>query len=112
MARLYSNENFPQPVVMKLREQGHDVLTIADTGHAGRSWPDREVLTFAHRDGRALLTLNRRHFIRLHHENPLHSGIIVCTVDPDFDAFAGRIHTAVGKHKDLKGVLIRVNRPH
>jgi hypothetical protein len=32
MARLYSNENFPLPVVEKLRELGHDVLTIQETG--------------------------------------------------------------------------------
>lgn len=32
MARLYSNENFPLPVVEKLRTLGHDVLTIQETG--------------------------------------------------------------------------------
>ena len=74
MARIYANENFPMPVVVELRGRGHDILTLADTGHAGRSWPDRDVLSFAHRDGRALLTLNRRHFVRLHQEHPLHSG--------------------------------------
>ncbi|MEX2142615.1 MAG: DUF5615 family PIN-like protein [Pirellulales bacterium] len=111
MARLYANENFPLPVVVKLRERDHDVLTITDTGHAGRSWPDHEVLVFAKRDGRALLTHNRRHFIRLHQEDPVHSGIIACTVDADFVALAERIHAAIGEHTSLEGVLIRVNRP-
>jgi len=35
MARLYSNENFPMPVVAELRNFGHDVLTIQETGKAG-----------------------------------------------------------------------------
>jgi hypothetical protein len=29
MAQFYSNENFPLPVVDKLRELGHDVLTTS-----------------------------------------------------------------------------------
>ena len=32
MARLYANENFPQPVVETLRRLGHDILTTHDTG--------------------------------------------------------------------------------
>jgi hypothetical protein len=32
MARLYSNENFPLPVVEKLRALGHDVLTVQEAG--------------------------------------------------------------------------------
>src|SRR5688500_15944912 len=111
MARLYANENFPLPVVEELRGRGHDVLTITDTGHAGRSWPDQEVLVFAHRDSRALLTHNRRHFIRLHQESQSHSGIIVCTVDADFGGLADRIDAAIGEHANLEGVLIRINRP-
>jgi hypothetical protein len=34
MARLYSNEHFPFPVVEELRRLGHDVLTIQETGQA------------------------------------------------------------------------------
>ncbi len=32
MALLYSNENFPIPVVQELRKLGHDVVTIQETG--------------------------------------------------------------------------------
>jgi hypothetical protein len=32
MTRLYSNVNFPLPVVEKLRALGHDVLTIQEAG--------------------------------------------------------------------------------
>ena len=111
MMRLYSNENFPLPAVEKLRALGHDVLTIQETGKADQALPDEKVLEFATAENRAVLTLNRRHFIRLHRERPEHAGIIVCTVDPDFAAQAERIHQAIGKQTSLHGQLIRVNRP-
>ena len=40
MARLYSNENFPYPVVEELRRLGHDVQTTLETGQAGQPMPD------------------------------------------------------------------------
>jgi predicted nuclease of predicted toxin-antitoxin system len=111
MAKLYSNENFPLPVVEELRRLGHDVLTIQETGKAGQAIKDEVVLEHAVADDRALLTLNRAHFIRLHGERPEHDGIIVCTVDADFAGQAARIHAAVEAAGDLRGQLIRVNRP-
>lgn len=111
MARLYSNENFPLPVVEELRRLGHDVLTMYDSGTSDLGVPDVEVLKIAVRDNRALLTLNRRHFIALHQEAADHCGIVVCTVDPDFLGQAQRIDQAIGSEPDLSGKLIRVNRP-
>ena len=84
MARLYANENFPLPAVQELRRLGHDVLTIQQTGRAEQAVPDEEVLAFAKTQSRAVITLNRKHFARLHRQQPDHSGIIVCTFDPDF----------------------------
>jgi hypothetical protein len=112
MARLYSNENFPQPVVERLRELGHDVTTVLETGHAGASWPDDQVLAYAVAEQRTLLTLNRRHFVQRHMKSSQHSGIIVCTSDRDFIGHAERIHEAIIAAGDLTGVLLRVNRPH
>ena len=40
-----------------------------------------------------------------------HAGIIVCTVDADFSRQAAGIHTAITPEGDLRGQLIRVNRP-
>ena len=110
MARLYSNENFPLPVVEALRSMGHDVLTIQDTGKADQSLPDAEVLKFATIENRALLTLNRLRFIRLHQKNAGHTGIIVCTFDRDFEAQAKRIHHAISDCTSLAGQLLRINR--
>lgn len=111
MARLYSNENFPFPVVAELRRLGHDVLTIQETGRAGQAVPDEEVLAFARGEGRILVTLNRKHFIRLHGRQPDHAGIIVCTYDPDFGGQAHRIHDALESNSGMSGQLVRVNRP-
>ena len=77
MAKLYSNENFPLPVVEELRRLGHDVLTIQETGKAGQAIKDEVVLEYAVADDRALLTLNRRHFIQLYGERPAHDGIML-----------------------------------
>lgn len=111
MARFYSNENFPLPVVEQMRKFGHDVLTIQETGKAGQSVSDEEVLSFAIETQRIVLTLNRKHFIRLHKFHPRHFGIIVCSFDPDFLGQAERIHDVVNSKPDISGELIRVNRP-
>jgi hypothetical protein len=69
------------------------------------------VLSFAAAEARIVLTMNRRHFIRLHDENPHHAGIVVCTVDPDFKALAQRIDVALESQPDMAGQLVRINRP-
>lgn len=112
MARLYSNENFPRPVVEALRGLGHDVTTTQDAGKAGQAIPDDEVLRHAAENGRAVLTLNRRHFVALHDPaDPRHAGIVVCTYDADFPGQATRIHEALTAAGELAGQLIRINRP-
>jgi hypothetical protein len=111
MARLYANENFPLPVVEELRRFGHDVLTVQETGKANMQMSDDEVLRFASGESRTVLTLNRKHFIRLHNTHPAHAGIIVCTFDPDFSGQAGRIDMAIRLVANLSAQLIRVNRP-
>ncbi len=111
MARLYANENFPLPAVEQLRRLGHDVLTIHETGRAGQALPDEMVLANAVSEGRSVLTMNRRHFVRLHNENSHHTGIIVCSFDSDFVGLAHRIHEVIEAKGRLDGQLIRVNRP-
>jgi len=111
MAQLYANENFPLPVVEELRQLGHDVLTTYESGRAGIAIPDDEVLAFSVAEKRVLLTINRKHFIRLHRQKPNHTGIIVCTFDLNFAALARRIHDALVTQSDLIGQLIRINRP-
>ncbi len=111
MARLYADENFPLPVVEALRRLGHDVLTVREAGEAGQAVPDEEVLAFTKDDERTLLTLNRKHFVRLHRERPQHAGIVACTYDADSERQAQQIHRAVEAEAPLAGRLLRVNRP-
>lgn len=111
MARLYSDENFPLPAVEALRRLGHDVLTIQEAGQANQSVDDSAVLAFAFAERRILLTINRKHFVRLHRVQSEHCGIIVCTLDSDFAGLAQRVHEAIEMHGQISKPLIRVNRP-
>lgn len=111
MARLYTDENVPLPVVVELRRFGHDVLTSVEAGNAGRAVPDEEVGAFAAADRRILLTLNRRHFVRLHQVTPDHTGILVCTFDPDFAGQSAHINHLLVSRNDWASQLLRINRP-
>ncbi len=96
--RFYANESFPLPTVKELRRLGHDVLTTEEAGQSERAVTDERVLEFATEAGRTVLTLNRRHFIRLHRQWPNHAGIVACTVDADFVGQARRIREALAHH--------------
>jgi predicted nuclease of predicted toxin-antitoxin system len=111
MARLYADEDFDRRVVEALRRLGHDVLTVQEAGQANRAVSDAAILVSATTAGRVLVTHNRRHFIRLHREGQPHSGILVCTRDPDPNALAARIHQALTGSPVLDNQLIRIYRP-
>lgn len=112
MAWFYSNENFPLPVVKELRNLGHDVLTTEEAGKSDQAIMDEEVLSFATSLDRAVLTFNRKHFIRIHNSGRKHAGILVCTFDIDFKNLALRIHNTVNETNIISGQLVRINRPH
>ncbi len=108
---MYANENFPLPVVEVLRRLGHDVVTIQEVGRAEQAMTDVEVLEEASSDRRAVLTLNRKHFVRLHREQQQHEGIVACTFDADFERQAQQIHQNLEAQPTLTNQLLRVNRP-
>lgn len=111
MVTLYADENFPLPVVAALRTLGFDVLTSHEAGNAGKAVPDEAVLEYATSQGRAVLTINRKHFLKLHQASPSHAGIVLCTLDLDFTAQASRIHAAISSLDALAGQVVRINRP-
>ena len=111
MARLYSDEGFPKKVSEKLRDLVHDVFTVQEAGQANQGIPDDQVLAYATDKNRAVLTINRADFIRLHRQSSAHSGIVVCTEDLNRERLANRVHAAISKEDTLSGKLIRVNRP-
>lgn len=111
MARFSADENFPYPAVLELRRLGHDVMTVQEAGKAGQKTKDAVILARAGADGRTVVTHDRKDFVRLHAHEPGHGGIIVCTVDPDFEGLAARIDKAITGESKLAGRLIRVTRP-
>lgn len=111
MARLYADEQFPRLVSELLRTMGHDVLTVQEANNDNLGIPDEDVLAFAIRDNRAVITLNRQDFIRLHRSSSEHFGIIVCTNDTDRIRMATRIAEAIAVIESLECKLIRVVRP-
>jgi predicted nuclease of predicted toxin-antitoxin system len=111
MARLYADEQFPRLASELLRNLGHDVLTVQEAGNANLGIPDDRVLAFAVANNRAIVTLNRKDFMRLHMVNSEHFGIIVCTNDRDRTQLANQIDRAIAELEFLQGKLIRIIRP-
>lgn len=113
MIKLYSNENFPLEAVQKLRSLGYDVLTTLDAGKAGSRIPDNEVLDFAIQERRAVITLNRKDFRKLHLLQPAHFGIIICTENPDFEEMSKEIDRIIQSFEgNITGQLIKVYKPN
>jgi predicted nuclease of predicted toxin-antitoxin system len=111
MARLLADEDFPMPVVNQLRQLGHDVWAVVESDKAGSRWPDEEVFREAQRQQRAILTLNRRHFLSLHRHHPVHSGLILCTHNPDPLNFAAQLHEKLMQTPLLNNQCLRIYRP-
>lgn len=108
---LYADENFPLRVVEERRRLGYDVLTAFEDDRANQSITDKELLARATEINRALLTLNRLDFKRLHSQMPVHAGIVICTEDPDRIGQAQCVAASIAAAGELGGQLIRVYRP-
>jgi hypothetical protein len=110
MSPLFSDENVDGNVVVELRRLGCNILTAHEAGRANQGIPDADVLAYATAQGRAVLTMNRRDFHRLHRVTPAHAGIITCTDDRDFVALAQRIHNRISALAILTGLLVRITK--
>jgi hypothetical protein len=110
VASFYADEQFPLPIVRRLRARGHDVLTVQEAGRSNQEIPDEQVLADATALNRAVLTLNRKDFKRLHRLQPDHAGIISCKDDQNWDRITENIDRAIAATSSFKGKLIRVNR--
>ncbi|WP_310487429.1 DUF5615 family PIN-like protein [Chamaesiphon sp. VAR_69_metabat_338] len=110
MANFYADEQFPKATTIALRSVGHDVLTVQEAGNGNRKIPDPDVLAFATAQNRAVLTLNRYDFIRLHKQSCRHAGIIACSENNNFERLAQKIDAAVCQLDELNEQLIRVYR--
>ncbi len=110
MKSFYADENFPRPVVVALRLLDHDVLTAYEDGRANQEIPDDQVLERAAQLGRAVLSMNRRDFARLHAAQQEHAGIVLCKNEADFEGQAQRIDNAVQLLTTLDNQLIRIQK--
>ncbi|MGI8641507.1 MAG: DUF5615 family PIN-like protein [Pyrinomonadaceae bacterium] len=110
--KIYADENFPFRTVIELRRLGHDVLTTLGDGRANQAISDNDILARATELARAVLTLNRKDFKRLHKQNSNHAGIIIGTEDADRTGQARRISERVFKNENLNNQLVRVYRPN
>ena len=109
--QFYADENFAIAVVVELRHLGHDVLTALEDGRANQKISDDKVLERAAQLGRAILTVNRKDFKKLHETDNRHAGIFICTFDADFIGQAHRINDACQNKAEINGRLIRFYRP-
>lgn len=107
----YADENFPLDTVAELRNLGHDCLTALEDERANKKIPDEKVLERAAELGRAILTINRIDFKKLHDSTSEHTGIVICTFDADFTGQAKRIDAACEKLKEIKNQLVKIYRP-
>jgi hypothetical protein len=87
MARFYADELFPRVVVELLRLMIHNILTLQAAGKDNPKNPNEQVLACAVSENRAVLTLNRRYFMRLHSLQSDHAAIIVCRGEDDLTAW-------------------------
>ena len=107
MVRFYADEQFPRLTSEKLRSIGYDVLTVQEAGNANQRISDPDVLAYAIANHRAVLTLNRYDFIRLHKSTPIHQGIVICSENPDFIRLAEKIHAAIDLLDSIENQLQR-----
>jgi predicted nuclease of predicted toxin-antitoxin system len=79
--RLLADENFPRPIVDRLRAAGHDVVW-ARTDCAG--WPDPKLIDLAESDARIMLTLDKDFWqLAVQRRVPLrNSGVVLFRVHP------------------------------
>jgi Domain of unknown function (DUF5615) len=68
------------------------------------------VLAYATANRRAVLTINRQDFIRLHKDQIDHGGIIACTENRNYQRLAAKIDAAVCSIESLHGQLLRITR--
>jgi uncharacterized protein with PIN domain len=93
---------------MELRLLGHDVLTSFEAGNANRSIADRDVLSYAYRQERIVMTNDRFDYRRLHRSSTSHVGIVEYTNDANFVALAQRIDAALRDPRAAGRFYVRV----
>src|SRR5260370_6152071 len=110
--KLFADAMFPIQIVHGLRRLGYVVATVQQyqgTSRPKRSLTDDQVIDAAIEFRGAVLTLNDRHFVRLHFDRPqTHRGIIICTETSEYVKRAKEIDDEIQNHKPLTDKLVYV----
>lgn len=108
---LLADEDFDFPIVLKLRELGIDIITVADLLLDNQGTPDTDIYKVATDHGRAVVTFNRKDFLRIHNQSTRHSGIIVCKRNTPVALLVQKISDLVQSTVDFSGQLHRIVQP-
>jgi predicted nuclease of predicted toxin-antitoxin system len=111
--RFYLDEDLSDRIARIAREAGLDVVSSHETGRD--RLPDREQLRLAALDGRCLVTINGRHYIRLTEEFLVtqrpHLGVLIIArslLANDFAGVARALATFAAEHPDdLPGYTVQ-----
>ena len=98
--RLFTDEMINPSLALELRSRGYDVESCEEAGRSRQRISDAEQLEYAARQGRTILSFNKRDFIALDRDfksgGRRHAGMIVA---PQIDDL-GALLRAVQRHLD------------
>ena len=113
--KVYLDEDLSPAIAGLLRPHGIDASTTQEVGNV--QLDDRAQLTYATREGRAILTANVIDFIELAHEavatNTEHAGIVLVPSSfrgDEFQAIADAVFEALKPYRDLRGLVLYIRR--
>ncbi len=100
--RLCANENLPEDCILRLRQNGHDVLWIRE---ASPGVPDTEVLTRPLAENRLLLTFDKDfgELVFRRGANASHGVVLFRIAQPSAAAVAGRVAAVLASRDDWAG---------
>jgi len=100
--RFLADENFPRVAVAALEKAGHDVVWIRN---AAPGSTDPEVLSFATREGRILLTFDKDFGeLAAHAPLPAGCGVVLLRLPvPNSEAASERFAAQIGAREDWDG---------
>ncbi|PRX13344.1 DUF5615 family PIN-like protein [Actinoplanes italicus] len=79
MTGLLLGEMYPPSLAQQLRDAGHDAVAVLDIEVGLASKTDEDVLAWAARNNRCVVTENVADFLRLAHQGAGHAGLILVT---------------------------------
>ncbi len=100
--RLCANENLPEDCVLRLRQDGHDVLWIREIAPGS---PDADVLARAHAENRLLITFDKDfgELVFRHGSKASHGIVLFRIAQPSAGAVVARVAAVLASRDDWSG---------